>query len=123
MAIVPPEEIPPLTDIAFAAWLGQAETDDRLTYHEGYLGVETSPTISPLPHQDRLRLAALAGAAWRASEAGLVHLVQRRLDADRFAYIAIARTKPRRPPVPLACLLDELVRAEPADRPRSRAAA
>lgn len=46
-------------------------------------------------------IAALASAAHRAFDAGLVHLVQVRLGPDRFAYIAIARTRPRRAPVPL----------------------
>ena len=43
----------------------------------------------------------------RAFEADLVHLVQVRLGPDRFAYLAIARTKPHRTPVPLARLLED----------------
>ncbi len=51
------------------------------------------PGMSTLTDKDRQRLAALAGAAFRACEAGLVHLVQQRLGSDRFAYLAIARPK------------------------------
>ncbi|HHY48931.1 MAG TPA: hypothetical protein GYA10_04205, partial [Alphaproteobacteria bacterium] len=50
---------------------------------------------------------ALADAAFRAFEAGLVHLAQLRLGPDRFAYLAIARGRPRNTPVPFARLLAE----------------
>lgn len=98
----------PLTDIEFCAWVGQAIPGDRLEYHRGFLGIDTLVGISTLPDLDRRRLGALAGAAYRAFEAGLVHLVQVRLGPDRFAYLAIARTKPRNAPMPLASLVAEL---------------
>lgn len=97
----------PLTDIEFCAWIGQAMPGDRLEYHHGFLGIDTTAVISTLPEPDRRRLAALASAAHRAFEAGLVHLVQVRLGPDRFAYLAIARTKPRRTPVSLASILED----------------
>jgi len=97
----------PLTDIEFCAWIGQAMPGDRLEYHRGFLGIDTTAVISTLAELDRRRLAALAGAAHRAFEAGLVHLVQVRLGPDRFAYLAIARTRPRRTPVPLARLIED----------------
>ena len=84
-----------LSDVAFCAWIGQAMPGDRLEYHRGFLGIDTTAEISTLPEADRRRLAALADAAHRAFEAGLVHLVQVRLATDRFAYLAIARPKPR----------------------------
>jgi hypothetical protein len=34
-----------------------------------------------------------------------VHLVQVRVGPDRFAYLAIARTKPRHAPIPLSQLI------------------
>ncbi|SHF31344.1 hypothetical protein SAMN05444279_1273 [Ruegeria intermedia] len=95
----------PLTDIEFCAWVGQATPGDRLEYHRGFLGIDAMPGMSTLPDRDRQRLAALASAAFRACEAGLVHLVQERLGPDRFAYLAIARPKPRATSVPLERLL------------------
>ena len=97
----------PLTDIEFCAWVGQAAPGDRLEYHRGFLGIDTMPGMSTLNDKDRQRLAALAGAAFRACEAGLVHLVQERLGPDRFSYLAIARPKPRAAPMPLERLLAE----------------
>lgn len=112
MLVMPPTAFAPahprpLTDIAFCAWIGQAMPGDRLEYHRGFLGIDTTAVISTLPEPERRRLAALAGAAHRAFEAGLVHLVQVRLGPDRFTYLAIARTRPRRTPVPLARLLED----------------
>jgi hypothetical protein len=95
-----------MSDIDFLAWIGQAMPGDRLEYHRGFLGIDTTANISTLPEPDRRRLATLAGAAQRAFEADLVHLVQARLGPDRFAYLAIARTKPRRSPVSLARLIE-----------------
>ncbi|SHF44908.1 hypothetical protein SAMN05444279_1493 [Ruegeria intermedia] len=97
----------PLTDIEFCAWVGQAASGDWLEYHRGFLGIDAMPGMSTLPDRDRQRLAALASAAFRACEAGLVHLVQERLGPDRFAYLAIARPKPRATPIPLERLLEE----------------
>lgn len=96
-----------LSDIEFCAWIGQAAPGDRLEYHRGFLGIDAMAVISALPEPDRIRLAYLAGAAFRSFEAGLVHLVQVRIEIDRFAYIAIARPRPRSAPVSLACLINE----------------
>lgn len=109
MLIMPPIAFTParprlLTDVEFCAWIGQAMPGDRLEYHRGFLGIDTTAVISTLPEPERRRLGALASAAHRAFEAALVHLVQVRLGPDRFAYLAIARTRPRSAPVPLAAL-------------------
>lgn len=95
----------PLTDIEFCAWIGQAVPGDRLEYHRGFLGIDTTAVISTLPEPERRRLGALASAAYRAFDAALVHLVQVRLGPDRFAYLAIARMKPRHAPVSFAQLI------------------
>ena len=46
------------------------------------------PTVSA-------HLRQVAAAALRAAEQNLVHLVQARIGPDHFAYIAVARPKPR----------------------------
>ncbi len=101
----------PLTDIEFCAWIGQAVPGDRLEYHRGFLGIDTTAVISTLPEPERRRLGALASAAYRAFDAAMIHLVQVRLGPDRFAYLAIARTKPCTAPVSLARLIAEPVAA------------
>ena len=98
---------PKLTDVELYAWIAQAEAGARLEYHCGFLGIDVTPVISTLPEAERRQLADLGQAALGAFEAGLVHLVQERVGPDRFAYIAIARTRPRRTPVPLARLIED----------------
>jgi len=110
MFIMPPTAFTPpkprhFTDIEFCAWIGQALPGDRLEYHRGFLGIDTTAVISTLPEPERRRVGALASAAHRAFEASLVHLVQVRVGPDRFAYLAIARTKPRHAPIPFSQLI------------------
>jgi hypothetical protein len=94
-----------LTEMGFAGWVGAAAPGDRLEYHRGHLAVDTIPLISKLPEADRATLKQTASRAWWAAEQRLVHLVQERLGPDLFAYIAIARPKPRHAEVSLASLL------------------
>jgi|AutmiccommuBRH23_1029490.scaffolds.fasta_scaffold00194_73 hypothetical protein len=96
-----------ITDIDLYAWVAQAEAGDALIYHRGFLVVDAHKTVSTLPTDRRLALRGVADAAFRAAEQGLVHLVQERLDTDRFAYIAIARPKPKAAAASLSALLLE----------------
>ena len=89
----------------FAGWVGAAAPGDRLEYHRGFLAVDIVPVISKLPEPERAALKQLAGRAWWAAEQRLVHLVQERLGPGLFAYIAIARPKPKHAEVSLAALL------------------
>ena len=94
-----------LTEMEFAGWVGAAAPGDRLEYHRGFLAVDTIPVISKLSETERAALKMLASRAWWASEQRLVHLVQERLGPDLFAYLAIARPKPKHAEVSLASLL------------------
>ena len=94
-----------LAEMDFAGWVGAAAPGDRLEYHRGFLAVDTIPMISKLPEADRAALKQVGARAWWAAEQRLVHLVQERLGPDLFAYIAIARPKPKRADVSLAALL------------------
>jgi hypothetical protein len=94
-----------LGEMDFAGWVGAAAPGDRLEYHRGFLAVDVVPLVSKLPEAERMALKRLGARAWWAAEAGLVHLAQKRLGADLFAYIAIARPKPRHAEVSLASLL------------------
>jgi hypothetical protein len=84
-----------ISDIEFLAWVSQAEPGDRLAYHRGFLAVDCDMTVGNLSAEDRKTLGNLAHKARGAFEVGLVDLVQERLGVDRFAYIAIARSKPK----------------------------
>jgi hypothetical protein len=94
-----------LSEMDLAGWIGAAAPGDRIEYHRGFLAVDIVPVISRLPDHERRTLKTMAARAWWASEQRLVHLVQQRLGHDRFAYIAIARPKPKRADVSLAALL------------------
>ena len=96
-----------ITDIDLYAWIAQAEPGDALIYHGGFLVVDADKTVSALATERRLALRRLADAAFRAAEQGLVHLVQEREGRDRFAYIAVARSKPKHGGASLSALLLE----------------
>jgi len=95
----------PVCEIDLMAWVNVAEPGARLEYHRGFLVIETTAVLSKLSKNDLGVLRATANAAYRLSELGLVHLVQRRIDVDRFAYIAIARPKPKTAAASLSRLL------------------
>ena len=95
----------PLTEVEFCAWMAQAVPGDRLEYHCGFLVLDTFALFSRLDDQGRGELSKLAGRAFWAAEQGLVHLVQERIAPDQFAYVAIARPKPKAAAVSLSELL------------------
>ena len=67
------------------------------------------PVFSRLSEAARAELSRLGSRAFWAAEQGLVHLVQQRIAPDQFAYIAVARPKPKA----AAISLSELLLAEP----------
>jgi len=95
----------PLTEIEFCAWVAQAEPGDRLEYHRGFLALDIFPMFARLPDQPRAELASLGARAFCAAEQGLVHLVQERIGPDEFAYMAVARPKPKTAAVTLSAVL------------------
>jgi hypothetical protein len=99
--------MPKLTDVELYAWIAQAEAGARLEYHRGFLGIDVTPVISALREPERRQLADLGRAALGAFEKGLVHLVQERAGPNRFAYIAVARPRPRAAASLSALLLEE----------------
>lgn len=85
-----------LSEIEFCRWLGEASPGARLEYHLGFLALDLTPDATALLDSERKRLRAVANRARWAFERDLVHLVQLRLGAERFSYIAIARSKRQR---------------------------
>ena len=96
---------PALDEIGLSAWIAQAEPGETLVYHRGFLAVDATSVISKLPAEQQRTLRLVASAALRAAEQGLVHLVQARIGPDQFAYIAVARPKPKAAAVSLSALL------------------
>ena len=97
----------PFTEIEFCAWVAQALPGDRLQYHRGFLVLDTFPLFSRLDDKARDALRKLANRTFHAAEQGLVHLVQERVGPDCFAYIAVARSKPKTVSISLSALLLE----------------
>ena len=95
----------PITDIEFCAWVAQAVPGDRLEYHRGFLVLDSFPLFSKLSDTARQALRGLADRSFWAAEQDLVHLVQERVGPDQFAYMAIARPKPKAAAVSLSELL------------------
>jgi hypothetical protein len=96
---------PQLTEAMFCAWLGAAVAGDAIIYHRGTLARDTCPQMNLRSLDERVRVARLSSRALKLAEAGLLHLVQRRHGFEDFAYIAIARPKPRRNAPALHALL------------------
>jgi hypothetical protein len=84
----------PISETMLCAWFGTAVPGDRLVYHRGFLAIDVSPLTFKLPEPERRMLQRVADRALQLAEAGLIHVVQRRIAEDEFAYIAIARSRP-----------------------------
>lgn len=83
----------PLTEQAFGLWLAVAEPGNVIQYHEGFLSLDIAESESGLSATAHRQLVAVANLAWWASEERLVHLVQRRIGHERFAYLAVMRPR------------------------------
>ena len=80
---------------AFEAWLRAARADSRIEYHRGHLVIDRQQRPDAPDNKVRAALNSLAARAMRASEQGLVHLVQQRHGREDFSYLAI-KTRPVR---------------------------
>lgn len=91
---------PFVTRTELGLWLACAEPDAILQYHDGFLALDIVVAGSRFSASDRQELADIAGYARWASDENMVHLVQRRLGPNRFAYLAVMRKKPSRRTAP-----------------------
>ena len=96
-----------ITEIDFCAWLAQAEPGEVLQYHRGFLCLDRGAAGPGRRTASQRQLNQLAERAYDLAEQGLVHLVQRRLGKDSFSYLAIARPRSNRTPVPFQTLMSE----------------
>ena len=70
----------------FCRWLQTAAPSNAIEYYRGFLVVDAA-------QPGRRDIARLRHLAYWAAEQGLVHLVQRRLAPNRFAYLALRRCR------------------------------
>lgn len=84
-----------LTDNGLCDRFADTAPGDIITYHIGMLARDRDRAASQLSPDKRLELIALADRARRFADAGIAHLVQRRLAEERFAYLLIVRPRPR----------------------------
>ncbi len=85
----------PLTEASLCTWLGAASAGDSITYHRGALARQVCPHLVCLPNAERVALQRLAARAWKLADMGLADIVQRRHGYEDYAYILVARRRPR----------------------------
>jgi hypothetical protein len=79
----------PIDENGFVDWLIDAEPGARLIYYRGHLAHDRMASTEVHDPLDRVRLNRLASRVMRASDDGLVVLVQKRLGPSDALYIAI----------------------------------
>ena len=95
MSVPVPAQPTVLTENDLCDRLADAQAGDVITYHVGMLARDRAPQTHVLS-TDRCRdLGAVADRVLQLAEAGWVHLVQRRLGEECFAYLLIVRPRPR----------------------------
>ena len=77
-----------MTEQDFLAWLAGAVPGATIEYHQGFLARDRS--VYDRDPEKRNRLSTLASRAMIEADRGRVHLVQSRIGADRWSYLAIA---------------------------------
>ncbi len=92
-------------EVALCRWLGASRPGDKLIYHRGFLAVDTDPTASRLLEVERAELARVGKRGLWAAERRLACLVQRRHGPNDYAYVIVARQRPKSVVVPLLRLI------------------
>jgi hypothetical protein len=83
-----------LTENGLCDRYADASPGDAIVYHIGLLARDRDKVASELPPERREDLEAVARRVWAMAEAGLGHLVQRRVAEGRCAYLLIVRPRP-----------------------------
>jgi hypothetical protein len=83
-----------LTENGLCDCFADAAPGDAIVYHMGLLARDRDKAASELPAERREDLEAVARRVWAMAEAGLGHLVQRRVAEGRCAYLLIVRPRP-----------------------------
>lgn len=83
-----------LTENGLCDRYADASPGEAIVYHTGLLARDRDKVASELPPERREDLEAVARRVWAMTEAGLGHLVQRRVAEGRCAYLLIVRPRP-----------------------------
>jgi len=94
-----------ISEVDLSAWVAKAKPQDTLEYYRGFLAIDRTRFGEPMSREERRGLVQIGIRAMRLADAGLVHLVQRRLGPDRFSYLAIACPRPKNAPASLSAML------------------
>ena len=82
-----------LTENSLCDRFPDAKPGDALTYHIGMLARDRDKVATTLSPERRDDLELVARRAWAMAEAGLCHLLQRRMHTECFAYVLIVRPR------------------------------
>lgn len=84
-----------LTENGLCDRFAEAAPGDAIVYHIGLLARDRDKVATSLAADERDELETIARRAWQMAEAGLAHLLQRRVADERFAYLLIVRPRSR----------------------------
>ncbi|MCA3371708.1 MAG: hypothetical protein INF89_19660 [Roseomonas sp.] len=82
-----------LDENALCDRFADATAGDAITYHIGMLARDRDKVATKLLPERRDELELVARRAFAMAEAGLCHLLQRRMDTECFAYILVVRPR------------------------------
>jgi hypothetical protein len=82
-----------LTENGLCDRFTDAKPGEAITYHIGMLARDRDKVATTLPPERRDDLELVARRAWAMAEAGLCHLLQRRMHTECFAYVLIVRSR------------------------------
>ena len=82
-----------LDENALCDRFADAAAGDAITYHIGMLARDRDKVATKLLPERRDELELVARRALAMAEAGLCHLLQRRMDTECFAYILVVRPR------------------------------
>ncbi len=84
-----------LNEHDLGARVAVAMPGDIMTYHVGMLARDRWPSSFVLTEERRITLNAVANRVRKLADAGWVHLLQRRVGDECFAYLLVVRPRPR----------------------------
>ena len=103
-----------LTENGLCDRYADASPGEAIVYHIGLLARDRDKVASELSPERREDLEAVARRVWAMAEAGLGHLVQRRVAEGRCAYLLIVRPRPLSARSAAGCALADLFGREAA---------
>lgn len=89
-----------MNDVDLCVWVADAKPSARIVYYTGHLSRDRLPHNDGYSEAVRCKIGELGNAAWMLGDENWVHLVQRRVMAGCWEYIAVRRADtPKQKPV------------------------